>query len=54
MKRNREYSSSEDSEDDFGYDTQENYYPLEKQRTDMKEMMKSNAMQCRRVLQTGK
>ena len=47
MKRNREYSSSEDSEDDFGYDTQENYYPLEKQRTDM-------PMQCRRVLQTGK
>lgn len=28
-------------ESDFGYDTKENYYPLEKQRADMKERMKS-------------
>jgi hypothetical protein len=32
--------SSDDLEDDFGYNIEKNDYPIEKQRIDIKEMMK--------------
>ena len=40
LKRERSSEDSED-EDNFGYHIEENDYPIEKQRLDMKKMMKS-------------